>query len=140
MDWNIKNYQKHYTSNLKLATPIIISQAGQIVVSLADNIMVARYIPADQARAEKITTGNILIDDLFQDQGLNQNQDHPDERPDQGIEECALIGFDKRIDPQDHLFEGVGFGRVIIQAEIFIPPHAVTLGKTIVKRSIKLTL
>ncbi len=42
MDFNFKHYQQYYLPNLKLALPIIISQAGQIVVSLADNIMVGR--------------------------------------------------------------------------------------------------
>jgi MATE family multidrug resistance protein len=59
MDWNIKNYQKHYTSNLKLATPIIISQAGQIVVSLADNIMVGRIGTA--ALAASSFANNIFV-------------------------------------------------------------------------------
>ncbi len=59
MDWNFKNYQKHYSSNLKLATPIIISQAGQIVVSLADNIMVGRIGTA--ALAASSFANNIFV-------------------------------------------------------------------------------
>ncbi len=59
MDWNFKNYQEHYSSNLKLATPIIISQAGQIVVSLADNIMVGRIGTA--ALAASSFANNIFV-------------------------------------------------------------------------------
>ncbi len=38
----IKSYIPHYRSNLKVAIPVVISQAGQITVMLADNIMVGR--------------------------------------------------------------------------------------------------
>jgi len=59
MDFNIKNYQEYYSSNLKLATPIIISQAGQIVVSLADNVMVGRVGTA--ALAASSFANNIFV-------------------------------------------------------------------------------
>lgn len=38
----IKEYLPYYKRNLKVAIPVVISQAGQVTVMLADNIMVGR--------------------------------------------------------------------------------------------------
>ncbi len=59
MDFNFKHYREYYSSNMKLALPIIISQAGQIVVSLADNIMVGRIGTA--ALAASSFANNIFV-------------------------------------------------------------------------------
>ncbi len=61
MDFNFKHYQKYYSSNLKLALPLIISQAGQIVVSLADNIMVGRVGTAALAASSFANSIFIII-------------------------------------------------------------------------------
>ncbi len=37
-----KRYQPHYLPNIKLALPVVFSQAGQMVVALADTVMVGR--------------------------------------------------------------------------------------------------
>ena len=42
MELSLDNYKKFYSSNLKLALPVIISQAGQTIVGLVDNVMVGR--------------------------------------------------------------------------------------------------
>lgn len=39
----LKKYIPHYIENLKLALPIVVAQLGQILVQLADNIMVGRW-------------------------------------------------------------------------------------------------
>ncbi len=38
-----KKYKSEYIVNLKLALPVMLSQLGQVVVQLADNIMVGQY-------------------------------------------------------------------------------------------------
>lgn len=37
-----KSYSKHYWPNLKLATPVVLAQAGQMLVGLADTLMVGQ--------------------------------------------------------------------------------------------------
>ena len=39
----MKKYIPFYIDNLKLALPIVVAQLGQILVQLADNIMVGRW-------------------------------------------------------------------------------------------------
>ncbi len=41
--YNFSKYKGEYKANLKLALPVVLSQLGQVVVQLADNIMVGRY-------------------------------------------------------------------------------------------------
>ncbi|MBZ4676347.1 MAG: family efflux transporter [Anaerophaga sp.] len=39
---SVNKYKSHYRPNLILATPVMLSQAGQMIVVLADNLMVGR--------------------------------------------------------------------------------------------------
>lgn len=41
--YKFSKYKQEYKSNLRLALPVVMSQLGQVVVQLADNIMVGRY-------------------------------------------------------------------------------------------------
>ncbi len=41
--YKFSKYKEEYKSNLKLALPVVMSQLGQVVVQLADNIMVGQY-------------------------------------------------------------------------------------------------
>lgn len=41
--YKFSKYKEEYRANLKLAIPVILSQLGQVVVQLADNIMVGQY-------------------------------------------------------------------------------------------------
>lgn len=41
--YNFSKYKEQYRANLLLAFPVILSQLGQVVVQLADNIMVGQY-------------------------------------------------------------------------------------------------
>jgi MATE family multidrug resistance protein len=53
------SYRKYYSTNLKLAIPLVISQAGQVVVALVDNIMVGRV--GTGALAASSFANNIFI-------------------------------------------------------------------------------
>lgn len=44
-----KRYIRHYRENLALALPVVVTQAGQVTVQLADNIMVGRLGTAQLA-------------------------------------------------------------------------------------------
>ncbi len=41
--YKFSKYKAEYKANLKLAIPIMLSQLGQVVVQIADNVMVGRY-------------------------------------------------------------------------------------------------
>ena len=41
--YRFSTYKEQYRANLKLALPVVLTQLGQILVQLADNIMVGRY-------------------------------------------------------------------------------------------------
>lgn len=45
----LSDYRPHFKANIRLATPIIIGQVGQIVVNIADNVMVGRLGAAELA-------------------------------------------------------------------------------------------
>lgn len=54
-------YSKHYKSNLKLALPVVLAQAGQMVVSLVDNVMVGRVGTAPLAASSFANSIFIII-------------------------------------------------------------------------------
>ncbi|MCM1034872.1 MAG: MATE family efflux transporter [Paludibacter sp.] len=41
--YSFAKYKRHYAANLRLALPIVVAQLGQILVQLADNIMVGQW-------------------------------------------------------------------------------------------------
>ncbi len=41
--YNFSKYKEQYAANLSLALPVVLSQLGQVLVQLADNIMVGQY-------------------------------------------------------------------------------------------------
>lgn len=45
----IRKYRPYYISNLKVALPVMLSQAGQVAVHIADNIMVGHHGAVDLA-------------------------------------------------------------------------------------------
>ena len=47
--YSLKTYLPFYKRNLKVALPVMITQAGQVVVQLADNIMVGHVGTAELA-------------------------------------------------------------------------------------------
>ncbi len=58
---DLSNYKKYYSSNLKLAFPVIISQAGQTVVGLVDNVMVGRVGTAPLAASSFANSIFVII-------------------------------------------------------------------------------
>jgi len=51
-----KEYQHHYKENLKIASPIILGQAGHMIATIADSIMIGR-ISSDQLAACSFANG-----------------------------------------------------------------------------------
>jgi len=41
--YRFSTYKQQYKANLKLALPVVMTQLGQILVQVADNVMVGRY-------------------------------------------------------------------------------------------------
>ena len=41
--YSFSTYKDQYKSNLKLALPVVLTQLGQILTQVADNLMVGRY-------------------------------------------------------------------------------------------------
>lgn len=60
---NLQNYN-HYRSNLNLALPVVLSQAGQIVVVFADNLMVGQ-LGATQLAAAAFANSIFLVGMVF---------------------------------------------------------------------------
>ena len=55
------SYREYYSVNLKLALPLVVSQAGQVVVSLVDNVMVGRVGTAALAASSFANSIFIII-------------------------------------------------------------------------------
>ncbi len=55
-----QNYKPHYVPNIKLALPVVFSQAGQMIVGLADTIMVGQ-IGASQLAAVSFANGIFIL-------------------------------------------------------------------------------
>ena len=43
--YSFSKYKDQYKSNLRLALPVVLTQLGQILTQVADNLMVGRYGP-----------------------------------------------------------------------------------------------
>ena len=41
--YSFATYKDQYKANLKLALPVVLTQLGQILTQVADNLMVGRY-------------------------------------------------------------------------------------------------
>ena len=41
--YSFSKYKDQYKSNLRLALPVVLTQLGQILTQVADNLMVGRY-------------------------------------------------------------------------------------------------
>ena len=46
--YSFSTYKDQYKSNLKLALPVVLTQLGQILTQVADNLMVGRYGGGDR--------------------------------------------------------------------------------------------
>ncbi len=65
----IQRYKPHYSANFKLALPVIMSQAGQMSVVMADTIMVGRL--GEVPLAAVSLAGNLSVIALFLGIGLS---------------------------------------------------------------------
>lgn len=101
----LKEYLPFYKRNLKVALPVMITQAGQVVVQLADNIMVGR-LGAAQLAGVSFANAIIMIGMVF------------------------AIGFTQGITPMvGHCF-GKGDGRSV--ARIFVNSSALNTAMAVV--------
>ena len=54
----LSNYTKEFSTNLKIAYPVMLGQLGHVLVALADNLMVGQLGAAELAA---VSLGNSLI-------------------------------------------------------------------------------
>ncbi len=59
--YNFLKYKEQYRLNLKLALPVVMSQLGQVLVQLADTIMVGQYGGDDPAPLAAASFGNSVF-------------------------------------------------------------------------------
>lgn len=75
MMYRFSAYKEQYGANLRLALPVVVAQLGQIVVQLADNVMVGQYGGEDPTPLAATSLGTtisfiILISAIGMAQGL----------------------------------------------------------------------
>lgn len=58
--YSFGKYKRHYAANLRLALPIVVAQLGQILVQLADNIMVGQWGGADPLPLAAVAFGSSI--------------------------------------------------------------------------------
>jgi Na+-driven multidrug efflux pump len=46
--YSFATYKEQYKANLRLALPVVLTQLGQILTQVADNLMVGRYGGSDR--------------------------------------------------------------------------------------------
>ncbi len=63
--YSFSKYREQYRLNLKLAIPVVISQLGQIVVQLVDNIMIGQYGGEDPLPMAATSFGSSLFFLIF---------------------------------------------------------------------------
>ena len=63
--YRFSTYKEQYRANLKLALPVVLTQLGQILVQLADNIMVGRYGGDDPTPLAATSFGGTVFFILF---------------------------------------------------------------------------
>ncbi len=59
--YSFKSYKEQYIANIRLAFPVVLTQLGQILVQLADNIMVGRYGGEDAVPLAAVSFGNSIF-------------------------------------------------------------------------------
>ena len=55
--YSFSTYKDQYKSNLKLALPVVLTQLGQILTQVADNLMVGRYGGGDPVPLAAVSFG-----------------------------------------------------------------------------------
>lgn len=59
--YRFSSYKAQYRANLKLAFPVVLTQLGQILVQVADNLMVGRYGGEDPLPLAAVSFGNSVF-------------------------------------------------------------------------------
>ena len=57
--YSFVTYKDQYKANLKLALPVVLTQLGQILTQVADNLMVGRYGDDDPAPPSEIGRAHV---------------------------------------------------------------------------------
>ncbi len=63
--YKFATYKEHYKANLKLAFPVALTQLGQILVQVADNVMVGRYGGEDALPLAGVSFGSSVFFIVF---------------------------------------------------------------------------
>ncbi|MCM1150683.1 MAG: MATE family efflux transporter [Alistipes sp.] len=63
--YDFAKYRNQYKANLKLALPVVLTQLGQILTQLADNLMVGRYGGEDPLPLAAVSFGGSVFFILF---------------------------------------------------------------------------
>ncbi len=61
MSYRFAKYRDQYKANLKLALPVVLTQLGQILTQLADNVMVGRYGGDDPVPLAAVSFGGSVF-------------------------------------------------------------------------------
>lgn len=61
MGYNFAKYKDQYKANLKLALPVVLTQLGQILTQVADNVMVGRYGGDDPVPLAAVSFGGSVF-------------------------------------------------------------------------------
>jgi MATE family multidrug resistance protein len=61
MLYNFAKYREQYKANLKLALPVVLTQVGQILTQVADNLMVGRYGGEDPLPLAAVSFGGSVF-------------------------------------------------------------------------------
>ena len=59
--YSFSTYKDQYKSNLKLALPVVLTQLGQILTQVADNLMVGRYGGDDPVPLAAVSFGGSVF-------------------------------------------------------------------------------
>lgn len=63
--YRFSTYKQQYRANLKLALPVVLTQLGQVLVQVADNLMVGRYGGDDPTPLAAVSFGGAVFFILF---------------------------------------------------------------------------
>ncbi|MDE5962618.1 MAG: MATE family efflux transporter, partial [Alistipes sp.] len=58
--YRFKTYKSQYVANIRLALPVVLTQVGQILTQLADNVMVGHYGGDDPVPLAAIAFGGSI--------------------------------------------------------------------------------
>lgn len=65
MSYDFRKYLPQYRANLHLALPVVLTQVGQILTQVADNLMVGRYGGDDPTPLAAVSFGGMVFFILF---------------------------------------------------------------------------